>query len=63
MEEEKGEQKDKMKKEGESTPSYYTSRKEENINLCINGEDAEHAEEESWGIVIYEHGVMRELSL
>lgn len=52
-----------MKKEGANTPSHYTSRKEENINLCINGEDAEQAEEESWGIVIYERGVVRELSI
>ena len=51
-----------MKEEGVGTPSHI--QKEGGIiNLCINGEDAKQVMEESRGIVIYERGVMRELSI
>jgi hypothetical protein len=51
-----------MKEEGGNTPSSHIARKEHVLNLCINGEDAKQVGEGSWGIVIYERGVARELS-
>jgi hypothetical protein len=50
-----------MKEEGQANPSLYNVQKGHNKNLCISGEDAKQSEEESWSIVIYEKGMVREM--
>ena len=50
-----------MKKEGRANPSPYNVRNGDNKNLCVSGEDAEHESKESWGIVIFEKGQVREM--
>jgi len=50
-----------MEEEGVGTPSHIKKTKEGIINLCISGADVKHVDEESWSIVIYERGVVREM--
>jgi len=55
-----------MKEEGWANPSLYSIQilniqKGDNKNLCISGEDAEQVSNESWSIVIFEKGHVREM--
>jgi hypothetical protein len=50
-----------MEEEEGAASSCYISRKEENKNLCISGEDAKQSGDESWGIVTFERGKVREM--
>lgn len=50
-----------MKEEGQANPSLCNVQKGYNKNLCISGDDAKQADDESWSIVIYEKGMAREM--
>jgi len=50
-----------MKEEGRANPSLHNTQKGNDINICISGEDAEHVRGESWNIVIFEKGQVREM--
>ena len=50
-----------MKEEGRANPSLHNIQKGNDINICISGEDAKQAREESWSIVIFEKGKVREV--
>ena len=50
-----------MKEEGRANPSRYDILEGYNKNLCISGDDAKQSEDESWGIVIFERGEVREM--
>jgi len=50
-----------MKEEGWGNPSLYDRGKGDNKNLCISGEDAKQARDESWSIVIFEKWQVREM--
>lgn len=47
---------------GLGNPSLHSIEKGDNKNLCISGADAKQVSQESWSIVIFEKGVVREMS-
>jgi hypothetical protein len=50
-----------MKEEGRANPSLCDIQKGHDKNICISGDDAEQSEDESWGIAIFEKGMVREM--
>ena len=50
-----------MKEEGQANPPLCNVQKGHNKNLCISGEDAKQSGDESWSIVIFEKGRVREM--
>jgi hypothetical protein len=50
-----------MKEEGRANPSHYISLRGRNKNICISGEDVKQSGDESWSIVLYEKGRVREM--
>lgn len=50
-----------MKEEGGANPSLNNTEKGDIKNLYIFGEDAKREGEETWSIVIFERGRVREM--
>lgn len=51
-----------MKEEGQANPSLCNIQKGHDKNLCICGDGAEQVSDDSWSIVIFEKGKVREMS-